>query len=729
MNIRTLALALALLPGTALAQLGYGYTPPPAGSGNVSGGSVTATGSTTAQTLANWAANSANVLFFGADPTGVADSATAINAAAATGKEVWLPSGTYYVKSALNVSGGQCLYGDGDNATWLKIDQGFSSSASGVIVMGGSAGLGACVHDIGFTFAQPSTQSSRASYATLAAGCTSGSGGTGCMYPPAIYDAVVTRPRLWNLSVWGAWDGITLVGNVVPWIQNVEMGALDIGLQMDGGQDFSHIKGWHSWEFGLTATGPAAIYSDGTTIGWQIGREDGLNAVDADFFSARLIFTANASNSVATNQLTNIDLDNGASTLEINGGTSLQFANVYKTGTSPTATCPINVTAGTTQIDQLNLSASASTNLVCVTGGALRVVNGFVSLASAASSAFYETGGGLRIDNTYFSVPSAMTGTVISQTGGYITVRNSFSWPGTSGTFLSVGSDNASNNIQGNNFPGYVSVVPTGAVSGFYQVPLPSVGLTSSIGIGSQALNQIAGSGATAMTAVGVNALSGVLASGAASDTAAGENACKNVTTAANAVCLGANAGSGLTTGTQDTFVGAGAGALVTTGNNNTIISEGAGAGLAGGSSANVIVGPSASSAAGTYNYQVALGYYTIKSATAGSNTAIGANVGPTLTTGTGNILIGTSSATNVPTGSTSNYLNIGGVLTGNISTGALAISGSAASLAVPTVIMPLTTPASSSAACTAGQVAVDANYIYVCTATNTWKRAPVSTW
>jgi hypothetical protein len=37
--------------------------------------------------------------------------------------------------------------------------------------------------------------------------------------------------------------------------------------------------------------------------------------------------------------------------------------------------------------------------------------------------------------------------------------------------------------------------------------------------------------------------------------------------------------------------------------------------------------------------------------------------------------------------------------------------------------------PASASATGTAGDVAYDANYIYICTATNTWKRVAVSTW
>jgi hypothetical protein len=38
-------------------------------------------------------------------------------------------------------------------------------------------------------------------------------------------------------------------------------------------------------------------------------------------------------------------------------------------------------------------------------------------------------------------------------------------------------------------------------------------------------------------------------------------------------------------------------------------------------------------------------------------------------------------------------------------------------------------TPASASDTGTAGEICWDANYIYVCTATNTWKRTAISTW
>lgn len=43
--------------------------------------------------------------------------------------------------------------------------------------------------------------------------------------------------------------------------------------------------------------------------------------------------------------------------------------------------------------------------------------------------------------------------------------------------------------------------------------------------------------------------------------------------------------------------------------------------------------------------------------------------------------------------------------------------------------ILPTHTPASATAAGTLGEVTWDANYIYVCTATNTWKRVAIGTW
>jgi hypothetical protein len=63
-----------------------------------------------------------------------------------------------------------------------------------------------------------------------------------------------------------------------------------------------------------------------------------------------------------------------------------------------------------------------------------------------------------------------------------------------------------------------------------------------------------------------------------------------------------------------------------------------------------------------------------------------------------------------------------------SLSTGAATFAG--AVTIAGTVIHTLSaTPASASATGTVGTMSWDANYIYICTATNTWKRVALATW
>ena len=78
----------------------------------------------------------------------------------------------------------------------------------------------------------------------------------------------------------------------------------------------------------------------------------------------------------------------------------------------------------------------------------------------------------------------------------------------------------------------------------------------------------------------------------------------------------------------------------------------------------------------------------------------------------TATVNIGTSGAS----GSTTN-INIGGGV------------GTCTTTIDADLVIPGETPASATAAGTAGQIAWDVNYIYICTATNTWKRVAIGTW
>jgi hypothetical protein len=119
-----------------------------------------ATGSTTARSMQDRAAVVANVLDFGADPTGFADSTAAIRAAIATGRNVWLPAGAYRVTGRLNLGSltkAQAIYGDGSGTT-LLIDATFDPAVGdGVIVLpdNNQNTARASVSNLVFHFAQP----------------------------------------------------------------------------------------------------------------------------------------------------------------------------------------------------------------------------------------------------------------------------------------------------------------------------------------------------------------------------------------------------------------------------------------------------------------------------------------------------------------------------------------------------------------------------------------------
>lgn len=60
-----------------------------------------------------------NVISFGADPTGVADSTAAFTACAAAGSSIYVPSGTYLIAGTVEIAG-KVLHGDGIGQSILK---------------------------------------------------------------------------------------------------------------------------------------------------------------------------------------------------------------------------------------------------------------------------------------------------------------------------------------------------------------------------------------------------------------------------------------------------------------------------------------------------------------------------------------------------------------------------------------------------------------------------------
>lgn len=213
--------------------------------------------------------------------------------------------------------------------------------------------------------------------------------------------------------------------------------------------------------------------------------------------------------------------------------------------------------------------------------------------------------------------------------------------------------------------------------------------------------------------AIGVGALTGQTSSAAYKNTAMGYQALSSTmtTAAVQNTAVGYQAGSAVTSGTQNTFMGYQAGNFLNSGNQMVVIGAGAGSGsgsigqdtiigaaaqndgfsnnTALGYNANagrqnnsddvsigantqaqgqaVVIGSGAGNNNGCCNgvpHSVVIGYQAGQKINANNNLAIGFQVAKnTLATGTGNILIGTSSTTDTPAAGSSNEINIGGLL------------------------------------------------------------------
>ena len=184
-----------------------------------------------------------NVLSYGADPTGQNDSSAAVNAALATGKSVYVPTGTYLLNHQIivgvNGNTAQCMRGDGKSSIFL-INQNFDPTASSVVLMNGAEQNAVTITDLLFVCAQGANVNDRSTFLTLAQG---GNLTTGIKYPPIIlWGNGCNRFRLERLQFDNVWDGIQQIHNSNSggwWIRDIEMGCYNIGLLVSNTQDFT----------------------------------------------------------------------------------------------------------------------------------------------------------------------------------------------------------------------------------------------------------------------------------------------------------------------------------------------------------------------------------------------------------------------------------------------------------------------------------------------------------
>jgi hypothetical protein len=395
--------------------------------------------------------NSINVLDYGADPTGTYDSSYAINLAAGVvgpngrHKAVYLPTGTYRVNHQINLTASQGMYGDARGASILYVDDKFDPTAEAVIMCNAAFfDAGPVLRDFGITFAQPQDQTSRANFKTLAAGGTSSPGGTGVKYPWAISsNSQSYRIQCIRLRIGGAWDGITTNAlNVVYWLEDIEMGALDCGVNMGDGigvQDFAHIHQYHFWTFEM-GSGLQNVYYDGQTISLRVGRSDGLNITGYCCFVGRTIFTGDGGYTGC--HIANAMFDGGQATLEIlgTGIGHLWISNSYASAGTTERLRPFLTMSGPghLKIDNFYSHSSAAYPdfLITNAGADVTLSNFHCNYYTSDHNWVTLQAGTMWIHDGQIAIPGARTVPAIAETGSGILVIDNvqFNDAGTGGT-------------------------------------------------------------------------------------------------------------------------------------------------------------------------------------------------------------------------------------------------------------------------------------------------------
>ena len=570
-------------------------------------------------------ADVANVLDYGADPTGQIDSSDAINLAAsqmgANGhrKTVYLPTGSYRADKQIRLTDGQTMRGDGEGSTYLLIFDSFDPTAEAVIYCTGSyIDPGPTIRDLGFWFIQPNDLASRSTMKTLAEGGSSFTpGGTGVKYPWAIMAEPASaghgmsgRIQVNHVVISGAWNGIH-ADNACYWIDGLKICAFNIGISIGGTianpvADWSHVSDVEFWTFGCWA-GQANIFMDGNTIAMQIGAQNGLTAQNISCFASRLIFTHDAS--VGWFNFTNLNMDGGQSTIDVNGAIWLLIANLYSSAGGAASTRPCITVTDCMVVQIVNwvgFSADAPYGLLVATGGNTLISNSFLLYYTHTTDAFAVAGGGvLRISDTTLvaaGTVEAWPRPFINQYDtGVLLIDNIHmtASAGSTGTGVQYNTDRQGNYLGAIELPpGWKNIFVGNENSvghyGNMRVFRPEQDKTS-IQCGSYSFNNFTAS-SHGSTAFGWASLA-LHQNTSGSNTAVGNIAGYGVTTGSyncffgsasgygvegggaltgdNNACYGMNSGRRLSSGSKNTFVGAYAGQSITTASNVVLLGFG----------------------------------------------------------------------------------------------------------------------------------------------------------
>jgi len=420
---------------------------------------------------------------FGADPTGATDAAPAINQCAAlirngVQSNVSLPVGIYRVNSQVTLTKAQTLSGAGRGATTLMVYSNFDPAAEAVIKLTpGGMDTGAEVRDLGVYFQQADGQASRAAYQPLGS-CTAVYAGTGCKYPPAFL-LEGARTKLKDVRIARAWKGI-VVNNSAAWIENIEMSALDTGIEAGVAAtipDWNHYRGINFWPFDIIVGTPIydSVFNDGNTVAARFGGINGLNVSDLSVINGRVIIDGDQ----FWGYFDGLSLDAGNSGLEVVrvAQPGLRISNMYTTGDANpnTGGCKTTIgpNAGFVQITNAFFQGGANPQTFVCVNGRLLIDNSYFLTGAGTQKAVSARGGYTELRGSTFLASTAMTVPMVETAGGALIATGNHFQVDSGFASIHVAADNPAHYIANNNtknWPVTFGFGLGGSILGYYDL-------------------------------------------------------------------------------------------------------------------------------------------------------------------------------------------------------------------------------------------------------------------
>lgn len=427
-----------------------------------------------------------NILRYGADPTGVALSKTAIQNASKVAQDVYYPAGTYLVDDAITLTiSQQRHHGEGVNSV-IQATSSFNLAAKGVFVWQQSAYPNGALKN-GPQFENLHVTCDQSAVATVGARAQL------IQYPAALFVRAAPRTKIVNCLIEQFLIGVDAQGLSAGLVMDiVYLCCYTLGVVIDGNGDTIHMDYLHCIPYDTFTTNQKAIYFDGGNTNIATGRNDGMDMTNCLFLGPCVSINSFTGTGVSypgtfagggwitgktgNALIVNTGFDTAAQIISAAVGSTITLTNCYFSNGTLGNAAQVVITAGTVLI---NGGFSQSTPVPSVpfftvnnASGQLAQLNvdaGFTFNAPAGTGTLVSMTGTtlslISITNCNFLVPNSASGPLVTSTGANIRLTfsgNQFSSNTFTGNIaLSIDTDNT-HVIQGNSFNGWNIAVPPG---------------------------------------------------------------------------------------------------------------------------------------------------------------------------------------------------------------------------------------------------------------------------